>query len=1023
MRKRTLGKRAAILVGVAASLLVPSLAAAQSVCGNGRVEGGEQCDDGNRFAGDGCTTTCLTEPGYRCAGAPSACTAVCGDGIRSFSEFCDDGNTTPGDGCSPTCTVEAGYRCVDTEPNLITNGSFVMGNTGFRSQYMFSDARERVLGQGGGTPEGNFTVTNNPGGWHEEFAPFGAITWRDADGDGWAALFNGVPNLIAYETNITVTAGQDYLIQASIADWGQFNRARIYFAVDNTPTTPVVQPPSSQGFAMNWVRMGGTFRATRTGPVSVQVIDLETAGGGNDFAVDGISLVREAPTRCTQSDRDGDGIPDETERRYGSDPDDPDTDRDSIRDGNEVGGNPAMPRDTDMDGVIDILDPDDDGDTVPTYVERNFGTGDRNTDSDPNPDHLDPDDDNDTIPTELERRFDPSENGPDNDALPSYRDLDSDGDGVTDVIEAGGTGSAPADTDFDRTRDFLDLDSDNDCIPDADPREAGAARTSAMTVMDPCTGMSGLVCDRNLGRCLPTPDDDRDRDGIRNADETRIGTNPDNPDTDGDGLRDGEEVPNVSMPRDSDMDGMIDANDPDDDNDTIPTRLERPGNVDRDTDADMRPDHLDPDDDGDTIPTRVERAADPSDFGPDRDFRASYRDTDSDGDGDLDRDEAGPDPNNPVDTDMDGTPDFLDTDSDNDCLPDSDPREDGSARTTALMTVNGACTNPTPTCARRTGRCVTADDRDNDGIPDATETRIGTNPDNPDTDGDGIPDGDEVPDTTNPRDTDGDRMIDANDPDDDNDTIPTRAERPGNRYVDTDLDGRPDHLDPDDDNDTIPTRVERMIDNSEEGPDRDGLSSHRDRDSDGDFVLDREEAGADPMNPADTDGDGARDFLDLDSDNDCLPDWDVREAGAARINAMLPQANADANCGAGLMCDRTRGVCVTRTTTDAGVPDAGPADSGLADSGPADSGRADSGPADSGPADSGPADSGPADSGPADSGPTDAGVSPMDAGAAPLVNLTGGGCNVARGGNGDLLGAFAACATLGAFLARRRRRG
>jgi MYXO-CTERM domain-containing protein len=997
--------RAAFVSGLVVSLLLPLQALA---CGNGALEGGEQCDDGNLLAGDGCSPTCLIEPGYRCAGTRSVCTSVCGDGIRSFNEACDDNNTNPGDGCSAACLIEPGWSCVDTQPNLITNGSFASGNAGFRSQYMFSDVRNLMNGRGGGSPEGNYTVTNNPAGWHEEFAPFGAITWRDADGDGWASLFNGVPNLIAYETTANVTAGQDYLIQASIADWGQFNRARIYFAVDNTATTPVVQPPSSEGFAMRWTRMGGTFRSARTGTVSVQVIDLETASGGNDFGVDGISLVRSAPSRCTQSDRDGDGIPDDEERRIGSNPDDPDTDRDSIRDGDEIGPNRTMPQDTDMDGVINILDPDDDGDTVPTFVERNFGTGNRNTDMDANPDHLDPDDDNDTIPTELERRFDPSDNGPDGDPLPSYRDLDSDGDGVSDQVEAGPNGNAPADTDFDGARDFLDLDSDNDCLADSTPAEAGAARTNAMTVMDPCTGMAGLVCDRSLGRCLPTPDDDRDRDGIRNGDETRIGTNPDNPDTDGDGIPDGTEVPNISMPRDSDMDGMIDANDPDDDNDTIPTRRERPGLQDRNTDGDSNPDHLDPDDDNDTIPTRVERASDPTDFGPDRDFRPSFLDTDSDGDGDLDRDEAGADPTNPVDTDMDGAQDFLDVDSDNDCLADSDVREDGSARITALMAMNGACANPNPVCARRTGRCVTNDDRDGDGLRDGDETRIGTNPDNPDTDMDGIPDGEEVPDLANPRDTDMDGMIDARDPDDDNDSIPTRTERPNNVHVDTDLDSRPDHLDPDDDGDTIPTRTERMIDPSDEGPDRDGFPSHRDRDSDGDFVLDREEAGADPNNPVDTDMDGARDFLDLDSDNDCLPDWDVREAGAARTNPMAPNMSADANCGAGQMCDRTRGVCVPRSTTDAGITDAGPQDSGvvMVDAGPQDSGVV------------------MVDAGPQDSGVVmmDAGSPPTDAGVDPLLNLTGGGCSVESRNPSGLAGAFAALAALAALRIRRRRR-
>ncbi|AUX41719.1 uncharacterized protein SOCE26_031410 [Sorangium cellulosum] len=80
-------------------------------CGDGRVAATERCDDGNTEAGDGCGATCLVEPGYRCDGAPSACTPGCGDGLVMCEEACDDGNTEAGDGCDITCHVEAGYHC------------------------------------------------------------------------------------------------------------------------------------------------------------------------------------------------------------------------------------------------------------------------------------------------------------------------------------------------------------------------------------------------------------------------------------------------------------------------------------------------------------------------------------------------------------------------------------------------------------------------------------------------------------------------------------------------------------------------------------------------------------------------------------------------------------------------------------------------------------------------------------------------------------------------------------------------
>jgi cysteine-rich repeat protein len=63
-------------------------------CGDGATqsERGEECDDRNRTAGDGCRADCTIER--------------CGDGIRDPQEVCDDGNTTNGDGCQFDCSAE-----------------------------------------------------------------------------------------------------------------------------------------------------------------------------------------------------------------------------------------------------------------------------------------------------------------------------------------------------------------------------------------------------------------------------------------------------------------------------------------------------------------------------------------------------------------------------------------------------------------------------------------------------------------------------------------------------------------------------------------------------------------------------------------------------------------------------------------------------------------------------------------------------------------------------------------------------
>ena len=94
-------------------------------CGNGRLDPGEACDDGNRTSGDGCPADCsaacgdgLVDSNEKCdpaAAGSGQCSAdcrstlSCGDGFinTDLGEQCDDGNVADGDGCSATCATEA----------------------------------------------------------------------------------------------------------------------------------------------------------------------------------------------------------------------------------------------------------------------------------------------------------------------------------------------------------------------------------------------------------------------------------------------------------------------------------------------------------------------------------------------------------------------------------------------------------------------------------------------------------------------------------------------------------------------------------------------------------------------------------------------------------------------------------------------------------------------------------------------------------------------------------------------------
>jgi cysteine-rich repeat protein len=104
---------------------------ARATCGDGAIDTGEQCDDGNRTDCDGCDAHCAVEPGSVCGdgernracgeecdhgpnndAVPDSCRTdcrmpACGDGVVDGGETCDDGNALSCDGCAFDCRRES----------------------------------------------------------------------------------------------------------------------------------------------------------------------------------------------------------------------------------------------------------------------------------------------------------------------------------------------------------------------------------------------------------------------------------------------------------------------------------------------------------------------------------------------------------------------------------------------------------------------------------------------------------------------------------------------------------------------------------------------------------------------------------------------------------------------------------------------------------------------------------------------------------------------------------------------------
>ena len=380
----------------------------------------------------------------------------------------------------------------------------------------------------------------------------------------------------------------------------------------------------------------------------------------------------------------------------------------------------------------------------------------------------------------------------------------------------------------------LFFDSDEDGVVDALDQ---CPDTPKDEIVD-SDGCIRVINDTDGDGLLDDEDPDDDNDGLSDKEEEKIGSDPLLPDTDSDGLNDLEESETGTNPTKADTDGDT-YNDTDDLFPLDPEEF-------KDNDKDGIGDNGDEDDDNDgsldfdekiygTDPLKPDTDGDGLTDGQENVLGTDPKDQDTDDDGLLDGNDPFPfDPFEIADLDRDGIPDDID------------------------------------------------DDDDGDNVKDAVEIGLGTDPRNPDTDGDGLNDGSELLRNTNPKnaDTDKDGTID---PDDHFPLDPFED-------TDSDRDGLGDYMDIDDDNDGV-TDIEelsRRTDPKNADSDGDGLTDFeevtlgtdpRKVDTDNDEVPDgvENDQGTDPLKK-DTDGDGIPDGEDK-MPNNADEDFDNDEDG------------------------------------------------------------------------------------------------------------------------------------------------
>ena len=202
--------------------------------------------------------------------------------------------TVTNGGCSAI-----GYLGVSNE--LVVNGSFTNGNTGFTSDYAYKPDLPGLVPAGQGElydDSGNnaYSITTNGQNVHINF--WGTDHTNNTSGAKNFMAVNGHGTLVIWKETVTVIPGATYYFSAwatSLNDVGPF--ANLQFQVNGSTaglsqtSTGVLPSRPANNNPAPWTRFYGNWTAPAGVTTAIiSVVDLETALNGNDFGLDDISF-------------------------------------------------------------------------------------------------------------------------------------------------------------------------------------------------------------------------------------------------------------------------------------------------------------------------------------------------------------------------------------------------------------------------------------------------------------------------------------------------------------------------------------------------------------------------------------------------------------------------------------------------------------------------------------------------------------------------------------------------------------
>jgi gliding motility-associated-like protein len=235
----------------------------------------------------------LSNPVTICEGESTALSVSGGDGSYTWTANPTDTSITNPNSAtqnvSPSVTtvytVTSGTESSTT--NLVFNGDFSLGNTGFTTEYT------QIADPSPFGVQSSYDIVTNPNDWFSPFASCGDHT----TGTGNLMVFDGSTDptgtIKAWcsGTPIAVTPNTSYTFSYYVASVAPQNPAKLEVLINGVSLAAAVTAPTSTCL---WTLVSHVWNSGTNTTADICIYDREFIDFGNDFALDDISLVETA---------------------------------------------------------------------------------------------------------------------------------------------------------------------------------------------------------------------------------------------------------------------------------------------------------------------------------------------------------------------------------------------------------------------------------------------------------------------------------------------------------------------------------------------------------------------------------------------------------------------------------------------------------------------------------------------------------------------------------------------------------